>query len=237
MQRGCKRKYVHERGHGMITTRKLEPLSQLPPPFLTAYGRTSPVEASLHSPTPRYLPWLIDESRPIAESLSPTERELFLKQLDRVEEFLRQRAPHEKSLVIFAGPSVWETVSLQPEVQSELHWGKPALTQLVWLASEHKPCGIVVVDHGGARFFHYWFGEMVEYEEKKFAIDVSQWKQEELGHVTGQGVKKTRGSQRNVFERRMDSQYAHLCRETAQQAETFGQRKVSQPSFWSVPIG
>ena len=219
----------------MLTMRQLEPLSQLPSPLLTAYVRTSAVEASLHGATPGYLPWLSDESRPIAESLSPTERVLFLKQLDRVEEFLRQRARHEKSLVIFAGPSVWETVSLQPEVQSELHWGKPALAQLVWLASEHKPYGIVVVDHAGARFFHYWFGEMVEYEEKKFAIDVSQWKQEELGHVTGQGVKKTRGSQRDVFERRMDSQYAHLCRETAQQAANFCTKKGLAAVFLAGP--
>ena len=209
----------------MLTMRQLEPLSQLPSPLLTSYVRTSPVEASLHGATPGYLPWLSDESRPIAQSLSPTERGLFLKQLDRVEEFLRQRAPHEKSLVIFAGPSVWETVSLQPEVQSELHWGKPAVTQLVWLASEHKPYGIVGVDHVGARFFHYWFGEMVEDEEKKFAINVSQWKEEEIGQVTGQGVKKTRGSSRDVVERRIDSRHEHLFRETAQQAANFCTKK------------
>ena len=147
----------------------------------------APVEASLHGPTPEYLTWLKDESRPIAENLSPTEQELFLKQLDRVEEFLRQREPHERSLVIFAGPAVWEIVSLQPEVQNELHWGKPALTQLLWLASEHKPYGIVVVDHAGARFFHYWLGEMVEYEEKKFAIDISQWKQGGTRSRSGRG--------------------------------------------------
>jgi Bacterial archaeo-eukaryotic release factor family 10 len=215
----------------MFTMRQLEPLSQLPSPLLTAYVRTSLVEASLHGSTPGYLPWLTDASRPIAESLSPTEQELFLKQLDRVEEFLRQRAPHEKSLVIFAGPSVWEIASLQREVQNELHWGKPALTQLLWLASEHKRYGIVVVDHAGARFFHYWLGELVEYEEKKFAIDISQWKKEELGHVTGQGVRKTRGSQREVFRKRMEGQYARVCRETAQQAVNFCTKKDLEAVF------
>ena len=209
----------------MLTMSQLEPLSQLPPPLLTAYVRTVSVEASLHGTTPGYLAWLKDESRPVAESLSPAEQELFRKQLNRVEEFLRQRQPHERSLVIFAGPAVWEIVSLQREVQNELHWGNPAVTQLLWLASEHKPFGIVAVDHAGARFFHYWLGEMIEHEEKKFAVDISQWKKEELGHVTGQGVRKTRGSQREVFRRRMEGQYARLCHETAQQAVIFCTKK------------
>jgi Bacterial archaeo-eukaryotic release factor family 10 len=215
----------------MLTMSQLESLSQLPSPLLTAYVRTVSVEASLHGATPEYLAWLKDESRPVAESLSPTEQELFRKQLDRVEEFLRQRQPHERSLVIFAGPAVWEIASLQREVQNELHWGKPALTQLLWLASEHKPYGIVAVDHAGARFFHYWLGEMVEYKETKFAVDISQWKKEELGHVTGQGVRKTRGSQREVFRNRMEGQYARLCRETAQQAAVFCTKKVLTAVF------
>ncbi len=202
----------------MLTTSQLKMLSQLECPLLTAYVHTSPVEASLHGLTHGYLTSLRNDSRRIVDSLPPVERELFLKQLDRVEEFLRQRAPHERSLVIFAGPSVWQIVSLQLEVQNEVHWGKAALSQLFWLAAEHKSCGILVVDHAGARFFHYWLGEIVEHEEKKFAIDISQWKKEELGHVTGQGVRKTRGAQREVFRRRMDSQYAHLCCETAQHA-------------------
>jgi hypothetical protein len=205
----------------MLTMSQLESLSKLPPPLLTAYVRTVSVEASLHGATPEYLAWLKDESRPVVESLSPTEQELFRKQLDRVEEFLRQRQPHERSLVIFSGPAVWEIASLQREVENELHWGKPALTQLLWLASEHKPYGIVAVDHAGARFFHYWLGEMVEYEEKKFAVDVSQWKQGELGHVEGL--------------RHMDSRYAHLCSETAQQAANFCTKRALAAVFLVGP--
>ena len=102
----------------MFTMKQLESLSQLSSPLLTAYVRTSPVEASLHGPVHEYMTWLRDESRPVAENLSPTEQELFLKQLDRVEEFLRQREPHERSFVIFAGPSVWEIVSWQSELQN-----------------------------------------------------------------------------------------------------------------------
>jgi len=78
----------------MLTMNQLKRLSQLPSPLLTAYLRTSAVEASLHGLTPGYLPWLKDESRPVAGNLSPVEQAQFLKQLNRVEDFLRLRAPH-----------------------------------------------------------------------------------------------------------------------------------------------
>jgi hypothetical protein len=67
---------------------------------------------------------------------------------------------------------------------------------------------------------------MIEYEGKKFAIDISQWKKNELGHIV-EGVPQSRlgtipaggrGAQRDVFKKRLESQYARLCRETTQQA-------------------
>jgi rubrerythrin len=203
----------------MLSTSLLESFSRLPSPLLTAYVRTSPDEASLQGAAPRYLHLLKEEGQSVAENLASNGQGPFLKQLQRVTQFLSQRKSHG-SFVIFAGSSVWEVVALQAEVRSELIWGKPSLTQLLWLAGEHKQYGIIAVDHKGARFFHYSLGEIVEGEEKEFAIDISGWKQEDLGHVTGQGVKKTRGSQRNVFDRRMENQYARLCGETAQQAAT-----------------
>jgi Bacterial archaeo-eukaryotic release factor family 10 len=203
----------------MLSTSLLESFSRLPSPLLTAYVRTSPDEASLQGAAPRYLHLLKEEGQSVAENLASNGQGPFLKQLERVTKFLSQRKSHG-SFVIFAGSSVWEVVALQAEVRSELTWGKPSLTQLLWLSREHKQYGIVAVDHKGARFFHYSLGEIVEGKEKEFAIDTSGWKHEELGHVTGQGVKKTRGSQREVFDRRMENQYARLCGQTAQQAAT-----------------
>jgi hypothetical protein len=211
---------VPERRHGMITRNLLESLSRLPSPLLTAYVRTTPDEATLQGAAPRYLHSLKEEGRSIAESLAPEERETFSKQLERVMEFLSQKPKSHGSLVIFAGPSVWEVVP-QAEVRNELSWGKPSLAQLFWLAGEHKQYGIVAVDRKGARFFQYSLGEIVEGEEKKFAIDISGWRQKDLGKVTGEGLAKTHGTQRDVFDKRVENQYVRLCRETAQQAAAF----------------
>jgi hypothetical protein len=201
----------------MLSASVLESLYRLPSPLLTAYVRTSPDEASLQGAAPRYLHFLKEEGRSVAGNLAPSEREAFSKQLERVMEFLSQPKSHG-SLVIFSGPSVWEVVPLQVEVTNELFWRKPYLTQLTWLVGEHKQYGIVAVDHKGARFFHYSLGEIVECKAKEFTINISGWKKKDLGKVTGEGVTKTYGTQRDAFDKRMDNQYARLCRETAQQA-------------------
>jgi len=198
----------------MLTTRHVQTFSQLPEPLLTLYLNTKSGEPSKHPAIPAHLTWLKKEAKSLARLLPPRERASFQKELRRVETFLHDRHPREKSLVIFAGQRTWQEIPLQVEIENELHWGKPAIAQLLWLFDEHQPCCIVVMDRTGARFFRYQMREMLELEDKRFVIDISQWKKKELGHVTGQQVRKSRGSQRDTFERRMDAQFARLCSET-----------------------
>ncbi len=204
----------------MLNPRQLRSLSQLPPPLLTAYLNTKPAEQYHQGLVRDYLTWLKKEATAIAQSVLATEQGLFREQAVRLEEFLRGRTSQEKGLVIFAGPATWELVPLQVELENELHWGRPSVSQLLWIVDEHRPYCIVVLDRARARFFRYWLGEMVELEEKKFPIDISQWKKKELGHVAHPTIRKTRGSQRDTFEHRMDAQYGRLCRETAEHAKS-----------------
>jgi hypothetical protein len=204
----------------MLSTVFLESLSQLPSPLITAYVRTTPEEASLQGSEPKYLHFVKDEGKSVAQGLPSDEQELFSKALERVMEFLSRPKSHG-SLVIFAGPSTWQVVPLQVEVKDELSWGKASLAQLVWLTGEHKPYGIVEVDHKGARFFRYFLREVVEGPEKTFTIEISGWKKKDLGHVTREGMAITHGTQRDVFDKRMENQYVRLCSQTAQQAATF----------------
>ena len=143
----------------MVTMDRLDTLSRMSAPLVTAYIYANPSEARQHSLAPAGVAWLKTEGRAVANGLPGEEQEAFLKQLNRVEEYLRDRVPHERSLVIFAGPSGWETIPLQIEVKNEIHWGKPALGQLLWIMGEHKTHGVLVVDHTGAKFFQYWFGD------------------------------------------------------------------------------
>jgi hypothetical protein len=181
-------------------------------------------EPSHHPVVSACLTWMKNESKSIARSLPAAERARFQEQLTRVGKYLEDRHPQEKSLVIFAGVGTWELVRLQLEVANELHWGRPDVSQLFWLIEEHRPVGIIVVDRTGARFLRYQLQEWVQIEEMKFDIDITQWKKEELGHVTGQNVRKTRGTQRDVFEHRMEAQYARLCGLTAKRAATLSKK-------------
>lgn len=202
----------------MLTMKQAESFSRLPEPLLTAYLNTGSGDPSHHLRVPACITWLKKEALSVARDLPQMEQGPFQVQLDRVQHFLSDRRPHEHGVVIFAGPGTWVLAPLQVSVISELRWGAPAVSQLVWMLSEHRPLCIVVVDRAGARFFRHHLRELSALEEKKFVIDISQWKKKELGHVTNPGIHKTYGSQRDVFEHRVEAQYARLCPEIAKQA-------------------
>jgi Bacterial archaeo-eukaryotic release factor family 10 len=206
-------------GQPVFTRAFISSLLQLPRPLLTAYVDTNPATRGNLGPVPAYLTWLRTETKAVAQGVPDSEQKLFGVELDRVDRFLREKGSQHRGLLIFAGPAIWETLSLSVEVENELHWGKPALSQLLWTASEYKPCGVVVVDRHGARFLRYRPGKITELGQKTFEIDISQWRKKDLGHVIRPGIRKTRGSQRDVFQHRMDAQYTRLCKSLAAQAK------------------
>lgn len=209
----------------------IEEISRLSGPVLTAFLNTQPAEPARHLPVPASITWLKEAAKSLEPNLAAAEQVLFREQLNRIEEFLRDRHPHEKSVAVFAGRNAWQFVPLQVAVNNDLRWGAPAVSQLLWLVDEHRPHCIVVVDRTGARFFRYQLRELLELEEKKFTIDISQWKMKDLGHVTGQRVHKTRGSQRDAFDHRVEAQYERLCRQAAHQAGAICAREKLQAIF------
>jgi Bacterial archaeo-eukaryotic release factor family 10 len=203
----------------MLNLNLVQSFSRLPQPVLTAYLNANPAGRARRNLVPPYSIWLKTRAKRLAEDLDVLQRELFQEQANRVEKFLSQHVPRKRGLLIFAGPKTWELVAVPCEVKNELQWGKPALAQLFWTLAGRKPYGAVVIDRSGVRFFHYWLGEMAELERKKFQIDIFQWRKKELGHFSRLGIKKTRGSQRDVFDHRMEAQYRRICRETARTAK------------------
>jgi len=209
----------------MLPSDRIESLGRLSGTILTVYLNTQQDDRTRHLPVPASLSWLRKASQAIADKLKPSERDEFETRWNRVKTFLAGRHPHEKALAIFAGPNTWELVALPIRVENDLRWGRPAISQLLLLENEHKAYCVVVLDNTKARFLRYQFGELVGIQERPFAIDISQWKQKEMGHVTGQGVHKTRGSQRDAFDHRVQEQYTRLCRETAEEAATICRRE------------
>jgi len=227
----------------MFDTKRLHSLSKLPAPLLTAYLKISPDDASLHPPVRSCLAWLRQEADSLANRLTRNDSLRFRQQVRRLEEFLHDRTPREKGLVVFAGPGAWETMALQVEVASELHWGKAAVTQLLWLAAEHKPYCVVMVDRSGATIFGYRLGEASKLQETKFDVDTSQWKKKDRAHVARPGIRETYGAQRDVFDHRVDAQYRRLSRLVADEVirlckrEPFSAVFLAGPERLVTPIG
>ena len=202
----------------MLDAKQIHSLPRISPPVLTAYLDTNPANARNQGHPPGYLIYLKSRGQIIGRRAPAEEQKLLREQLKRVEEFLRHRPPRSRGKLIIAGPKAWEVLPLQVEVEDELHWGRPSLTQLLWLLDEHQACGVMLVDRSGARFFRFWMGEAEERESARFKVDTSQWRRKDLLPPAHPGSQKTRGAQRDVFEQRVEAQYAKFYRDAAERA-------------------
>jgi len=203
----------------MLSKAIVDSLLELNSPVLTVYLNTQSQEPSAHGLTSRQSLWLAQEAKRLFDTLLPEEQATFQQQVERTLAFLGDRASEEQALLILASPSEWRVLPLPLKVENELHWGRSALSQLEMLLDENKPHCVVVLDRKAARFFRYWLGGMYELSKQTFDIDISRWKRKDQGHVVGQNVQKARGSQRDVFEHRVDAQYKRFCREVAHEAK------------------
>lgn len=219
----------------MLDAKQIHSLPQLTPPVLTAYLETNPAHARNQGHPPGFLIYLKSRGRVIGARVAKDEQKLFREQLKRVEEHLRQHKLHTKGALVIAGPKAWAVLPLQVDVEDELHWGRPSLTQLLWLLDEHQPCGAVFVDRSGARFFRLWLGEMEEQQRAAFKIDTSQWRRKDLLPPAHPGNQKTRGSQRDVFEQRIEAQYAKFYRDAAERMRQWAEREKLEPVFVAGP--
>ena len=219
----------------MLDASRIHTLPALSPPLLTLYLKTNPADPRNQRHPPGYLIWLKSRARIIGNRAPREEQKLFQEQAKRVEDHLRQRPPHERSVVIFAGRNAWESFPLQVDVEDELHWGPPSLTQLLWLLDEHQPCGVALADRSGVRFFRFWLGDVAEQSHETFRVDTSQWKRRDQMPPSHPGIQKTRGSQRDVFQQRVEAQYAHFYREAAEHIRQWAEREKLNPVFLAGP--
>ncbi|HVB88301.1 MAG TPA: VLRF1 family aeRF1-type release factor [Candidatus Dormibacteraeota bacterium] len=191
-------------------------LAQVSTPLLTLYFEANAKGSVSRSSTVNSLPWLRKEAKRLAAGLRPVERAAFQEQLDRVETFLRNATTGNGALAIFAGSGGSIYVPLPFAISNELHWGEPALTQLLQIAEEHKTACVVAVDRTGARFFRYELGELAELPAMKFEIDVSEWKKKDHSHMAQRDTKMPHGMLRDAFKQRMDQQYLRFFRHVSE---------------------
>lgn len=219
----------------MLTPVLIDSLPDLPAPLLTIYLETDRAKSVNRGLEPAYLISLKSRAKLVQEKLPPEDRGCFREQLARAEAYLRLHPPRSKGAVIFSGRDSWEFVPLEAEIEDEVHWGTPDLTQLLWLMDEHKPYGIATVSRKRAQFFLYWLGEMLELEDKEFTLEPS--KEKEMGPVArAGGVRMSHGTNRDVFEHHVDAQYAHYYRQIAENIQRWFDAEHFQSMFLLGPV-
>jgi len=219
----------------MLDQKQVQSLPQLTPPVLTAYLDTNPANARNQGQPPGYIIYLKSRGRVIAGRGLGDEQKLCKEQLKRVEEHLRREPPRSRGVLVIAGPDAWNVLPLQIDVEDELHWGRPSLTQLLWLLDENRPCGGVILDRSGARFYRLWMGEAEEQQAAEFRVDTSKWRSKDLMPPGHPGMQKMRGSQRDVFEQRIEAQYAKFYREAAERIRRWAERESLDPVVLAGP--
>jgi hypothetical protein len=199
----------------MIAANQIQTLASLKEPVVSVFLNTENPNPSRHPRVPADINWLRKNQAALEESLTVHEAKGFEKVFARVEEFLEDRHPQEKALAIFAGQNTWTVLPLETAVQNAIHWGKPAVGQLVRLLGEHSRYGVVAVDRNTARFFEFYLGEFTSLSEKQFEVDESQWKRTDVGHIATETMRKGHGPDRDLYDHRLDAQYERLWQDTA----------------------
>lgn len=200
----------------MFNAKEIRAIATVSEPVLTAYLNTQDRTASVHPQVPVCLAWFRKQAASLSQTLPAPSAQKLQQQVARVERFLDGRHPEEKALVLFAGRETWRVLPLYASVTNELHWGAPSIGQLFRLLNQSDSYGVVVVDHQAARVFHYVLGEFNQLIQWRLKIDESQWKRKDVGPVSRERRQTLRGSNRDVFEHRLQEQYDRLYREIAE---------------------
>jgi Bacterial archaeo-eukaryotic release factor family 10 len=200
-------------------------LPEIPAPVLTVYLDTNPARRGNRDLKPAYAIWLKSEIKKLARAVPASERKLFHAQAKRALDTLETTRGLGKGLLLFTGAKTRRVFPVDVEVENELHWGPPALAQLLWLLDEHRPWGIVLVGLKGARFFRQWLGRFDPVKEEATGIKSANWRKKHM--ITGAypWAKRSGGTQRDFYERRMSVQYRRFFRHLAEEIQQWSQTR------------
>ncbi|MGH9413421.1 MAG: VLRF1 family aeRF1-type release factor [Terriglobales bacterium] len=205
----------------MLDEHAIAALPELAAPVLTAYLDTDPANPRNQG---RKGPatWIRSTARTLSAGWSAEDRDACIAQAQRVSEYLlERRGAGSRGLVVFAAPGIWRLLPLQVRVEEEIYWGTPALGQLLWLLDEHQPCGVVVVNQSGARFFRFRMGEIEEDPARPMQLDTSQWRKRTL--VMGVG------DEQDLFERRLEANYQRFYEGVAAACQRWSESARLEP--------
>lgn len=130
----------------------------------------------------------------------------------RVTNFLAQYQPRGNSFLAYATKDTWQEFTSRVPVRDELHWGRPDVSQLLWLIEAYRPYGVLICDQQHVRFMAVRMNEFEEYREFAADIDTSEWRKRHIGS-SGRGKAVVKGGyDAKAFDARYMEQVRHFWR-------------------------
>jgi hypothetical protein len=174
---------------------------------LTLYLNTNP---SL--PRTTYVSRFRDLVRKLSSRIAPEARKPFDAAVIRVARFLEQFQPNGSSCLVYAGEKTLEDFSSRVPVRDEVHWGRPDVSQLLWLLEEYRPYGVLIADKSHIRFLAVRLNEFECCEEFAADVDTTTWRKRVIGSAArGPSVQKG-GVDSRAFDNRYAEQIRHFWR-------------------------
>lgn len=190
-------------------------LASMPGPVLTVYLATNPLRHLNRNCDHGCSRWFGSHAKQLLTATDISEQDLLLRQIKRVKHFLKESLPESRGVALFAGPDAWHVIPLPSEPENDIAWGKPKLWQLIAIAQRHQPWCIATVDRSGARLFLFQYAELTPMATLEFHVDPTHWKRLQGFHSAERNVGMAHGAQRDLFERRYETQHARFLSEVA----------------------
>jgi len=188
---------------------------------LTLYLDVDPTKPENQRAMPAFRIWLKNGLQALGVALPKEQSKAFDKAASRVSDYVQYYLPAGKGLSLLAGDDLWKVFDLPLPVTNEIHWGRPHLSQLLWLLDEYEGYGVVLVDKEKARFFTVYLGTIFEQKEMHLSLDTSHWKEKDQVAPSLPQFDRIGGSNRNAFEARLDEQIQRFLRDVAEFTEHF----------------
>ncbi|MFP5228071.1 MAG: VLRF1 family aeRF1-type release factor [Acidobacteriota bacterium] len=191
-------------------------LASLPEPVFSVYLNTNPLRHLNRNADHGGLNWFHRQAKRLLASMDSTGTCSLTTEISRVAQFLERNPPDDRGVALFSGPGIWHVIRMPMEPENELHWGKPMLWQLTAIAQRHRPSCVAVIERSGVRLFSSRGEVLTPMDTLEFHIEADQWKRMQAFHTAERKAGMPHGPQRDLFERRCDTQYLRFLAEAAQ---------------------
>lgn len=200
---------------------------------LSLHLDTDPTRPENQRTEPAYRIWARRALQGLLDGLPKEARRRAGELVERVEARLREERPRGRGLSVYAADGVWKEVALPVPLENRVSYGLVDVWPLLWARETYVPYAVLLIHRDHARLLVTHLGEAAVVEDEEFHLDTSQWRftaGKPPSFAKGMGMSSSRGSQRDVYDARVDDHvrrfWAQVASATARALEELGVHRI-----------